>query len=165
MWIYLIRHGFAEAPSPGQKDEERALTQEGRSQLHLAGITWNKVVTTPDVVFTSPYLRARETATTFAEAVGFYGQLRPEAALVPHATPEQAIAMLEGELLAQTAGVAVIGHEPLLGCLLGSLLTGNPQLSIPFQQGMLAALQTESNTTLIAGLRFSLNQSAACKLT
>lgn len=149
----------------GQPDEQRALTQEGWDRLEIAAKAWQKLIPTPQWILTSPFLRARETASVLARAVAFRGDLRHDDSLVPHARPEQTITVLEGELLSQTASVAVVGHEPHLGYLLGSLLTGHPRISIPFQRGSLVGVETESTSNLIAGLRFSLGQKPAAKLT
>ncbi|MGK0155742.1 MAG: phosphohistidine phosphatase [Neolewinella sp.] len=164
MWIYLLRHGIAEHPSPGSADEERRLTSEGVDRLTRAAKTWQKLITAPELVLTSPYLRARETAAVFAEAVGYAGKLRDEAKLVPHGRTADTLEVLEGELLAQTASVALVGHEPHLGYLLGSLLTGHSHMSMPLKRGMLVGLETESTTNVIAGLRFSMTQRFAAKL-
>jgi len=164
MWIYLLRHGIAENPGSGQPDEQRVLTPEGRDRLELASKAWQKLVPTPALILTSPFARARETASILAKAVGFGGELRQEGALVPHAKTEQTITVVEGELLSQTASVALVGHEPHLGYLLGSLLTGHPNISIPFGRGMLVGLETESMTNLTTILRFSLGQKLAARL-
>jgi phosphohistidine phosphatase len=164
MWIYLLRHGIAEDHRPDRPDEDRELTDEGRKRLQRAGGTWKQLVHTPDVVMTSPLKRARQTADVFADAIGFDGDLHVDAGLVPGAMTTQAMTLLEGEMLAQTDSVVVIGHEPHLGYLLGMLLTGNPGLSIPLKKGMIVGVQTETPTSLIASLRFAIGQKAAAKL-
>ena len=165
MWIYLLRHGIAEESRPGAADEERALTQEGIRRLKAASSTWGKLVPTPQVVITSPLIRARETANLFAKAVGYEEEIRIHHSLLPQAMPEQTLTVLEGELFAKTDSIALVGHEPHLGYLLGALLTGHTRVSIALKKGMLIALQTESATNVIAGLRFSLGQKQAAKLT
>ena len=86
-------------------------------------------------------------------------------ALTPGADPSRALTALEGEMLSRTDSVAVVGHEPHLGYLLGALLTGHPRQSIPLKKGMLVGLQVEGATTILAGLRFSLSTKAAAQLT
>ena len=164
MWIYLLRHGIAEEPNPGTDDAIRSLTSEGRVRLTAAATSWQKMVSTPELVLTSPYLRARETATIFAKAVGYHDELRDENTAMPHSKIEDTLAVLEGEMLSQTKSLALVGHEPHLGYLLGSLLTGHSHLSIPLGRGMLVGLETESTTNVIAGLRFSLTQRHAVRL-
>ncbi|MBL8748604.1 MAG: phosphohistidine phosphatase SixA [Planctomycetes bacterium] len=161
MLIHLLRHGIAEDPGPGMRDEERALTEEGQRRIRRAAPAWSKVVSTPDIVFTSPLRRARETAVVFAEAVGFLGDLRVEEALVPDAPPSLAASLLEAEALSGCKSVALVGHEPHLGYLLGLVLTGHPRQPIPFKKGMLVCVETESCASLVARLKFALPQRAA----
>lgn len=165
MWIYLLRHGIAENPTLGQPDEQRALTPQGWERLERASEAWQKLVLKPNTILCSPYLRACETASVLAKASGYDGALQKEDALVPHAQTAQAIAALEGEMLQQTSAVALVGHEPHLGYLLGSLVTGHPRISIPFGRGQLVGLETESTTSLTTTMRFSMRQSLAAKLT
>jgi phosphohistidine phosphatase len=163
MLIYLLRHGTAEDPGPGVDDADRALTEEGWKRLRRAAPAWRSLVETPDVVFASPLRRARETATAFAEAVRFRGELRIERAMLPDASPGQVASLLEAESLSGTKVVALVGHEPHLGYLLGLLLTGHPRQSIPLKKGMLVAVETHSVASLAGELRFALTSRAAAK--
>jgi phosphohistidine phosphatase len=164
MWIYLLRHGLAEDGQPGQPDETRALTDDGRRRLERAAAAWRRLVDPPSVVVSSPLLRARETATVFAEAVGFDHELRIDRALEPDAQPGLAVTLLEGELLTRTDSVALVGHQPHLGYLLGTLLTGHANVSVPLKKGMLVGLAAESPSSLVVGVRFALTQKAAARL-
>ena len=60
----------------------------------------------PDVVFTSPLLRARETGAAIAKAAGV--DLRVDERLAPGATAEDVLAAVEGA----GATVVVVGHQP-----------------------------------------------------
>ena len=51
-----------------------------------------------------------------------------------------------------------------IGYLLGSLLTGRPQQSVPLKKGMLVALDVETPTALVATLRFALSSKVAGEL-
>lgn len=164
MQIYLLRHGIAEDTGPDGSDVERALTDEGRKRLRRAAPAWARLVEPPDVVLTSPLRRAQETAAMFAEAVRFSGAPRVETALVPDAPPALAASLLEAEALSGTGRVAVVGHEPHLGYLLGLLVTGHPRMPIPLKKGMLVGVETTSSANLVASLRFALTQRAAGEL-
>ncbi|MGC6487613.1 MAG: SixA phosphatase family protein [Planctomycetota bacterium] len=165
MWIYLLRHGVAEDLRAGMDDGDRALTEEGWQKLRAASGSWRRLVRRPSVVVTSPLLRARETAEVFVETTGRPADLRVDACLEPIAPLSHATTMLEGLLLEGTESVALIGHEPQLGYLLGTLLTGQERLAVPLKKGMLVGLQTRGATSLLAGLRFCLSQKAAAKVT
>jgi len=164
MHIYLLRHGFAEDASATVHDRDRALTEEGRKKLQRAAATWRQLVESPEVLFVSPLRRAIETAAVFTEAVRFSGEQRVEEALVPAAPPALCMSLLEGESFSGTKSVAVVGHEPNLGFLLGLLLTGHPRQPIPLKKGMLVGVETESSASLLAALRVSLTQKAAAQL-
>lgn len=164
MWIYLLRHGIAEDVSPNCIDSARRLTQEGLEQLTAAKQTWQKIIPSPEVVLASPFQRAQETASVFASAVDFTDHIRQEPSLVPHAKPEAILPFLEGELLSNTRSIALVGHEPHLGYLLGSLLTGRANISIQLKQGMLVGVETDSASNVICNLRFSLTQQIAAKV-
>lgn len=164
MRIYLLRHGLAEDARPGVDDHARALTDEGWRRLERCAPTWRRLVEPPKVLLVSPLRRAQETAHAFAEAVGFRGERRTDPSLEPNAPPSQALSLLEIEALSQTPSVALIGHEPHLGYLLGSLLTGRPQQSVQLKKGMLVAVDIETPTALVATLRFALTSKVASEL-
>lgn len=164
MLIYLLRHGIAEDPAAGQGDHERALTDEGWKRLRRAAVAWRQLCEPPAVVLVSPLRRAQETASVLKDAVRGTGELRTEAALVPSAASSMVMKLLEAEQFAGTKCVALVGHEPHLGYVLGLLLTGHPRLAIPLKKGMLVAVETESAASLVAGLRWSLTQRAAAAL-
>ena len=164
MHIYLLRHGIAEDGGPGLPDHDRALTDDGWKRLRNAAPTWRSLVPTPAVVLVSPLRRALQTAEVLVEAVGYTGELRVADALVPSGAPAVALSMLEAEALSQTDSVAVIGHEPHLGYLLGTLLTGHPRQAVPLKKGMLVAVETSSAASMIGELRFALSQKLAGSL-
>jgi phosphohistidine phosphatase len=161
MHIILLRHGIAEDASASVQDHERALTEEGWKRLRRAAPTWNRMLDTPDAVLVSPLRRARETAGVLAEALDFRGELRTEDALVPDAPANLCMRLIEAEAYSGTKCIAVVGHEPHLGYLLGLLLTGHPRQPIPLKKGMLVAVETSSSASLLAELRVALTQKAA----
>lgn len=162
--IYLLRHGIAEDASAKIADHARALTDEGWKRLRKAAPAWRRLVPTPDVVMVSPLRRARETAEVFVAAVDFRGEVRVEDGLLPNVAPSVATSLLEAESLSGTGAVALIGHEPHLGYLLGLLLTGHPRQSVPLKKGMLVGVETESSASTIGALRFALSQRVAGEL-
>ena len=69
--LYLIRHGFAEERGPAWPDDnKRPLTDHGISRLRRAGRALARLGLTPDVVLTSPLVRARQTAEIVARELG-----------------------------------------------------------------------------------------------
>src|SRR5713226_1807360 len=62
MEIYILRHGIAEEGKPGQADSGRRLTPEGKEKLAKILACARKAGVQPDVMLSSPYKRAMETA-------------------------------------------------------------------------------------------------------
>jgi phosphohistidine phosphatase SixA len=101
MRLFLARHAKA---APGHPDELRPLTPEGREQAQR--LAERLVPERPDVILTSPLLRARETGEAVARATG--AELRVEERLAPGATAELVL-----EAIAGLGDVVVtVGHQP-----------------------------------------------------
>ena len=64
MMLYLMRHGLAVEPgSPGFKmDADRALTHKGRRQLRKIARAMKGMELEFDLILSSPFVRARQTA-------------------------------------------------------------------------------------------------------
>jgi phosphohistidine phosphatase len=65
--VYLVRHAEA---APGEPDDLRALTPEGRRAARDLGERLAAGGVRPDAVVSSPLLRARETASEIGRALG-----------------------------------------------------------------------------------------------
>jgi phosphohistidine phosphatase len=101
--VHLCRHAEA---APGEPDELRELTSKGVDQAKSLG---ERLAASPDVpvlVITSPLLRARQTATIVAQAIG--AELRVEPLLAPGAT----VAELRRAVADVSGAVATVGHQP-----------------------------------------------------
>jgi phosphohistidine phosphatase len=115
MIVYLLRHGKAEDGGPGMPDRDRQLTPEGVESMkeELPGIKKN--APSLDLVLTSPYPRAAQTARIAAQAYGIEDRVEETDALAAmDAEPD--ILKRIGKLPADSA-VMCVGHSPLLGDL------------------------------------------------
>jgi phosphohistidine phosphatase len=121
MQLYLVRHGEA---AHGEPDELRPLTPEGREQARSLGARLRGEGVQPDVILTSPLLRARETGELLARELGV--PTRPDERLAPGAT---AAAVTEA---AGDSGdtVVAVGHQPDCGQI-AAALTGGPEPEFP----------------------------------
>ena len=112
----LVRHADA---APGEPDELRALTPEGREAARALGERLAEEGVRADAVLTSPLLRARETGEAIARAAGVESE--PDDRLAPGATAEQVRAVA-----ADTGGrVAIVGHQPDCGRIAAELSGGD----------------------------------------
>lgn len=115
--LLLIRHGLAEDPRPGQRDADRALTEEGwrRTRAAMRGLVARGL--TPTRGFHSPFRRAAETMACLQEAAGSF-PMESSLALVPEGRVAQADLWLRGLLTeSPEAIVALVSHQPFLGDL------------------------------------------------
>src|SRR5271163_914405 len=112
MILYLVRHGIAidraDPKSPAEAD--RPLTAEGVRKTRSAALGLRALEAKPDVLITSPYVRAAQTAEIFAEAVGFpLDKIRVNDSLKPAGNPEEIVK----ELLRLKPKEAICcGHAP-----------------------------------------------------
>jgi len=68
MQLLVFRHGIAEDDSAGGSDFSRQLTDEGVDRTRRAAAGLRKVAPSPQVILTSPKVRARQTADLAGEA-------------------------------------------------------------------------------------------------
>jgi phosphohistidine phosphatase len=66
--LWLLRHGEAE-PHDARPDPERRLTERGEQQSRAAGLALSALELTFQAVYTSPKVRARDTARLACEAL------------------------------------------------------------------------------------------------
>jgi phosphohistidine phosphatase len=121
MRLYLVRHAEA---APGEPDELRSLTQEGREQARALGERLRDDDAAPAVILTSPLLRARETGDELARALGVESE--PDERLAPGADLDGVRAAVEG----RGDQVVVVGHQPDCGQI-AAALTGGPEPRFP----------------------------------
>jgi phosphohistidine phosphatase len=112
MQLYLVRHADA---TPGDPDELRPLSDEGREQARGLGERRRDDGVVPDVVLTSPLLRARETGDALARATGAISEA--DERLAPGATAETLREAISG----RGEHVVVVGHQPDCGRIAATL--------------------------------------------
>lgn len=104
MRVFLVRHAHSD---PGDPDELRPLSTRGRDEARALAERLAAHSTPPELVLSSPLLRARETADAIAHASSV--ELRVDDRLAPGATPELFQAALDD---ADADVVAAVGHQP-----------------------------------------------------
>jgi phosphohistidine phosphatase len=141
MEIYLLRHGLAvERGTPGFEDDaQRPLTPKGKKQLRRAGQAMAELELDFEVILTSPFRRARETAEIVARALKAGKRLKLCAALAADRKPAALIRFLE-KLKPAPDRILLVGHEPFLSELMSRLLTGGPGLAVDFPKAGLCKL-------------------------
>ena len=94
-----------------------------------------------DIILSSPYVRARETAEILADIFKMKKKIVFSESLVPMADPELLIPEL-GEKYSVDS-IALVGHEPHLSALIGILTTENTTLDITLKKGGVCYLSAD----------------------
>jgi phosphohistidine phosphatase len=132
MKLLLVRHAIAvPRGAPGMSDDERPLTPEGEAEFRVAARGLARIARRPDVLLTSPLLRARVTAEIAARA---FKRVEPriEPALA-HESVDGIVAALKA--YPRGATVALVGHEPVLSAVLARLLGASEGERFAFTKG------------------------------
>jgi phosphohistidine phosphatase len=108
MDLILLRHGKAEDFNK-DGDAARELVAKGREQARRAARLLKAADRLPEIVLTSPLVRARQTADEFCETAGIPGAVM-QGWLACGMIPEQALKELAG--FSEFKRVAIVGHEP-----------------------------------------------------
>lgn len=145
MRIYLLRHGIAEDAGPGKPDAKRELTDKGRTRLagvlRIARRALKEEGRRPELILSSPLVRAVQTAETARDILGVESPVQQTGALIPEGNPRKVWEELRG--LRKLDAVLLAGHEPLMGHLAAWLL-GTPTLQVHMAKAGLVAIEMES---------------------
>lgn len=127
MKLYIMRHGDASAAQPGQKDADRILSAEGEREA-LTNAKWladrvqNQAL---DLVISSPYARARNTATIVHSVLASDTQELCND-VTPDGVPAQFISYLQAivdhhDIDTTDGRVLVVSHMPFVCYLVAEL--------------------------------------------
>lgn len=151
MYILVARHGKAEEKKPGLPDEERRLTEEGRSDVANVAklLPW-----TPQLIYTSPLRRAHETAEVISQVLGGV-EVKVVDILRPELTSVENLKKLEFKEI-----TLLVGHAPSIEKLISGLVGGG---AIKLKAGAIAGLEAEIFDVGKAVLRFIISPDVAKK--
>jgi phosphohistidine phosphatase len=123
MEIYVVRHGIAidrEDPKC-PPDPDRYLTEEGIEKTKRVAAAVAALSATPDLLLSSPYVRATQTAEIFAAVLDYpKAKIRRTDLLLPGAEPSLFFRELAKDK--QTSTLFVFGHAPQLNDLIAAAL-------------------------------------------
>jgi phosphohistidine phosphatase len=144
MRIFLIRHGLAEEraefAASGLGDEQRPLTDRGRSRMRRGVQGLQRMIPKIEIIATSPYRRAEQTAEIVHRQY-------PNAALqtLPSLAPGRGPKAVTNWLREQDplSNVALVGHEPDLSRLIAHLTAGSSRPFTALAKGGLCVLDTD----------------------
>jgi phosphohistidine phosphatase len=131
--LWLLRHGEAEPHDVRADDAQRRLTPRGEEQATDAGRALVRLGVSFALVFTSPKVRALDTAHLACAELGLEPVLHPPLAGGPDADEALGLAAAGGP----DGRVLIVGHEPDLSQVLYDLTGARAEL----RKGGLAGLR------------------------
>jgi phosphohistidine phosphatase len=143
-----LRHGIAvERGSPEfENDSQRPLMPEGERQLHRTSRALEKMKLEFDLILSSPFARARQTAEIVARELNLRKRLKFSDELQPEGNAKNLFRQLH-DLKPAPENILLVGHEPYLGCLISLLVSGDKNVAIDFKKGGLCKLEVEKLRT------------------
>jgi phosphohistidine phosphatase len=130
--IYIVRHAIAaDRGADWPDDTKRPLTERGISRFRESVSGLKPLDATIDEIFTSPLVRAKQTADLLAAGVDGRPAVKLLDVLAPGHTP--AVVMAQLAKAAKRRRIALVGHEPDLGELAAHLIGARRPL--PFKKG------------------------------
>jgi len=146
--LYLVRHGIAaERGDEWPDDAKRPLTERGIARFKEVVEGLRALDVAIDEVFTSPLIRAKQTADLLAAGAAGRPPVKLLEALAPGHTAAQVMSQLARA--AKRRRIALVGHEPDFGELAAHLL--GAQRAVPFKKGGVCRIDVESLTSRRAG--------------
>ena len=150
MDLFIVRHAIAEEHDldrwPGDRD--RPLTDDGVQRFRQTARALARIVDPPQLVLTSPFTRALQTAELLASDAGWPS---PEQTgeLEPGAKPSAVIDLIATR--DELDRVVVVGHEPDLGLLVSTLLAGDGHGFVAMKKGGVARVTIDGRLAAGAG--------------
>jgi phosphohistidine phosphatase len=146
--LYLVRHAIAaERGAEWPDDDKRPLTARGVSRFKESVDGLARLGVAVDEIFTSPLVRAKQTAEILAAGLSGKPAIKVLDALAPGHAPGSVLAQLSRA--AKRRRLALVGHEPDLGELAAHLIGAGRAL--PFRKGAVCRIDVESLSSRRAG--------------
>lgn len=142
--LYIVRHAIAAARGEEWPDDDkRPLTARGVSRFKDVVEGLKKLGVEVDEIFTSPLVRAKQTAELLSGGLAGKPPVKVLDALSPGHAPSSVLAQLARA--SRRRRVALVGHEPGLGELAAHLIGAGRAL--PFKKGGVCRIDVESLTS------------------
>jgi phosphohistidine phosphatase len=157
MELYVLRHAIAltAAEAGVSRDSERPLSSEGRDKMKRIAAAMKSIGVEVDLILSSPYVRARETALMAHEGLGLKDCLEFTDALASGEDSKLILAELKTHFK-KSERIMVVGHEPDLSLLI-SKITSLGRLRVEMKKAGLAKIEiTETHPELKGTLEFLL---------
>jgi phosphohistidine phosphatase len=142
--IYLIRHGIAEDPKQDTPDDSRPLTAKGRRRFRRASRAFARKGEPLTHLFTSPLVRAVQTAEILARSLS-----RDEVEVLEELRSGAPAAKLIAALSSRAKdgdAIALVGHDPQMSHLVAALSQLGPEDAerVQFRKGAILRIDVDA---------------------
>ena len=136
MELYILRHAIAvERGTAGFEDDSlRPLTDKGAKKMTRIAQGMLALEFPLDVIYSSPFVRAKRTAEIVADAFEAREKLEFTTHLAVGGDPRNLVKLVN-ETHGPDASIMLVGHEPYLSSLISTLIAGTDELSITLKKG------------------------------
>jgi phosphohistidine phosphatase len=144
MELYLLRHALAvlRGTSGYTDDSKRPLTPKGEKKMWRIARAMKTLGVTFDVIVSSPFTRARQTAEIVAEVFGAEKKLSFEETLAVGGDHRELINQIN-TAYGGMERIMLVGHEPSLSELISVLIAGDTRASVTLKKGGLCKLTVD----------------------
>ena len=124
MDLFILRHGYAgNRLSDPMKDIKRELTISGKKEVVEIAKSLKKLGVKFNVIFSSPFTRAFQTAQIIAEEYKLTEQIEQSEELKPDGSKGSLYNKLSK--LSIDSVILIVGHEPYLSSLINDIISNN----------------------------------------
>lgn len=153
MDLLIVRHADAgdrdDFAKSGKPDHLRPLSDKGRRQMERAAPAFPALVPEPDLLLSSPFTRALQTAEYLRDAYDAKLDIETTDALEPERAPAELVRVLRGR---EPDTVIVVGHEPHLGILATWLIAGRTDTAVTLKKGAACLIRLDGTLAKGAGV-------------
>lgn len=149
MLIYLMRHGQAENLAPS--DRERALNQIGQREVAQVAEALKSACAPVQGIFSSPFVRARETASIIGQSWLGENRIEIQDCLIPGGAFERILPVIDAS---GHEAVMVVSHMPSISYLGGLLTDADPDSGPGFSTAGVMCIETETAAAGLGRLRW-----------
>jgi phosphohistidine phosphatase len=143
MKLYLIRHSNAVEPGTPEyeDDSQRPLTEKGREKMRKIASALRDLGVKPDLILSSPFARAAQTAEILAKIMKYKKEIAYSDSLVPVGNTDMLIGEINEKYTVDE--LMLVGHEPSLSALIGTLVAGTPEIAVNMKNGGVCCLAAD----------------------
>ena len=143
MDIYIIRHAIAvDRGTPEYEDDsQRPLTDKGKKKMRQIARGLLALGVDFDLILSSPYVRAKETAEILAEVLKTKTAVAFSENLIPMGDPDLLTAEMNEKY--NVNSIALVGHEPHLSTLISLFVSENASLDMTLKKGGVCRLSAD----------------------